>query len=61
MEEYSVVPQKYRAYIYRILTAVALVAVGYGVVTSEEAALWVGAAAAVLGNGLATANTSRSA
>lgn len=46
-----------RAWIYRILLALAAVAVGYGLITDAEAALWVGVGTAVLGNGLATANT----
>lgn len=47
-----------RAWIYRVLLAVSALVVGYGLVTSEEAALWLAVAAAVLGNGLASANTS---
>lgn len=47
-----------RAYIYRILTAVSLLVVAYGVASSEEVTLWLGVAAAVLGNGLAAVNTS---
>ena len=46
-----------RAWIYRILLALAAVAVGYGLITDAEAALWVGVGTAVLGNGLAAANT----
>lgn len=51
-------PESTRAWIYRVLVAVAALAVGYGLLTGEEAALWLAAASAVLGNGLATANTS---
>lgn len=49
-----------RAYVYRILVAASLLVVAYGVVSSEEAALWLGVAAAVLGNGLAAVNTTTS-
>ena len=48
-----------RAYIYRVLFALSLVAVAYGFLTSEQAALWLGVGAAVLGNGLATSYTTR--
>ncbi len=47
-----------RAYIYRCLLALAPIAVAAGYVTGDGAALWLGFAAAVLGNGLAAANTS---
>lgn len=48
-----------RAWLYRVLVAASAVAVGYGVLTTEEAGLWLAfAAAALIGNGLATANTS---
>lgn len=47
-----------RAYIYRGLLGSAPVAVAYGLVSGEEAALLVGAAAAWLGVGLAARNTS---
>lgn len=46
-----------RAYIYRILVAVSLVVVARGLVSESEVTLWLGVAAAVLGNGLAAANT----
>lgn len=46
-----------RAYIYRVLTALSVVAVAYGVLTEQEVALWLTVAAAVLGNGLAAINT----
>lgn len=51
-------PENVRAYIYRVLLALVPVAVAYGVVSEQEAGLWVAVAAAVLGNGLATLNTS---
>jgi hypothetical protein len=48
-----------RAWLYRLLLAVAAAAVVFGVVTGEESeALIAIATAALLGNGLATANTS---
>lgn len=48
---------KTRAYIYRIFTALSLLAGGYGLISDAKAALWAGVVAAVLGNGLATAHT----
>lgn len=50
--------EKTRAYIYRVFLALAAVAVGYGLFTDAQAALWIGVATAVLGNGLAAKNTS---
>lgn len=47
-----------RAYIYRVLVAVSLVVVARGLVSESEVTLWLGVAAAVLGNGLAAVNTS---
>lgn len=47
-----------RAYIYRVLSAVSLLAVAYGVATADEVALWLAAVSAVLGLPLAAANTS---
>ncbi len=47
-----------RAYIYRVLVALSLVVVARGLVTESEVTLWLGVAAAVLGNGLAAVNTS---
>jgi hypothetical protein len=49
--------QNTRAWIYRILLAIQPLAVAYGLVTGDLAALWVNVTAAVLGIGLATANT----
>lgn len=46
-----------RGWIYRILLAVVALAVIYGLVTDEQAAAWIGVAGALLGNGLATVNT----
>lgn len=47
-----------RAYIYRVLVALSLVVVARGLVSESEVTLWLGVAAAVLGNGLAAVNTS---
>lgn len=47
-----------RAWIYRTCLALVAVAVVYGLVTEEQAASWVAVATALLGNGLASANTS---
>lgn len=49
--------EKTRAYIYRILVAVGLLLAGYGYVSGEQLALWLGVATAAL-NVLPTANTS---
>jgi len=49
--------QKRRAYIYRVLVTLGPAALLYGLLTAEEVAVWLAAAAAVLGNGLAAANT----
>jgi hypothetical protein len=53
--------QVHRAYIYRVLVAAGIVAVGYGVIRQDEVDLWVQLAATILGTaglGLAAANTS---
>lgn len=49
--------EKTRGYIYRILIAVGSLVVGYGLITANELALWLGLAVAVL-NIMPTANTS---
>jgi hypothetical protein len=49
--------EKTRGYIYRILVAVGAVVAGYGLITAEELALWLGVATAVL-NIMPAANTS---
>ena len=52
--------EEVRGYIYRILSAVGLVLIFYGVISQEELALWLGVAATILqtaGNILASANT----
>lgn len=46
-----------RAWIYRILCAAAPLAAVYGIVSESELPLWLGLAAAILGNGLAAVNT----
>ena len=46
-----------RAYIYRILIAAGTVALAYGLITSEQIAVWLGLATAVL-NIMPAANTS---
>lgn len=50
--------ERTRAYVYAILVAAVPLAIAYGILTAEQAALWLGLAGAVLGLGLATANTS---
>lgn len=50
-----------RAYIYRVLVALVPILVAYGVVDSRQVAVWLGLASAVLGFGLASANTSTKA
>lgn len=45
-----------RAYTYRILIAVGTVASGYGLITTNEVALWLGLATAIL-NIMPAANT----
>ncbi len=47
-----------RAWVYRVLVILSIVAVGLGLVTEVQTAAWLTAAAALLGNGLATLNTS---
>ena len=49
-----------RAWLYRVMLAATALAVIYGLVTEEEAVGWVAVATALLGNGLATVNTSTS-
>lgn len=46
-----------RAYIYRVLIAAGALAAGYGIVSSNEIALWLGVVAAVL-NVMPAVNTS---
>ena len=49
---------KLRAWTYRVVTALAPLLAFYGIISNESMPLWLGLAAAVLGNGLAVANTS---
>lgn len=46
-----------RAWIYRVLVAVVPLLIVYGAIDESVAPLWIGFAGAVLGLGLATANT----
>lgn len=58
VEDYDgLIPQRFRAWVYRVLGVASAVAVFYGVVAAEEAALWVSAVTALVGNGLAAVNT----
>lgn len=54
------ISEQVRAYIYRILTAVGTLIMGYGFITTNELALWLGLATAVL-NIMPSANTSTKA
>ena len=56
--ETNVMSTQTRAWVYRGLLALVALAIVYGVVTEEQAAAWVAVVSAVLGNGLATLNTS---
>lgn len=48
-----------RAWIYRVLMALTVLALVYGVIAdAEQLAAWVGLVSALVGNGLATVNTS---
>lgn len=47
-----------RAWVYRSCLALVALAVVYGVATEDQAAAWVAVVSALLGNGLATLNTS---
>lgn len=49
---------QHRAWLYRVLAALGVVLVGYGVLSSTDLALWLGFAATLLGTGTAAANTS---
>lgn len=48
--------EKQRAYTYRILIAVGAIAIGYGLITADQVALWLGLATAIL-NIMPAANT----
>lgn len=49
--------EQIRAYIYRILVAIGAVVFAYGLLSSEEIAVWLGLATAIL-NIMPTVNTS---
>lgn len=49
---------KQRKYAYAVAGAAAALAMFYGLISAEAAPLWLGLIAALLGNGLAFANTS---
>ena len=51
--------QNTRAYIYRVLTAAAPIAVAAGWITETDVVLYLALAATILGTGLAAANTPR--
>ncbi len=53
----SYLPQKVRAWVYRVILAVQPLAVYYGLLQEQEAALWSIVAGTVLGVGLAAMNT----
>lgn len=46
-----------RAWIYRIFTAAIVVMIAYNVIDPNEAVAWTGLGLALIGNGLATVNT----
>ncbi|WP_219816985.1 hypothetical protein [Arthrobacter sp. GMC3] len=48
-----------RRYVYGIVAALGALALFYGLVTAESLPLWLALTAAVLGNGLAFANTTK--
>lgn len=57
----KVIPSaKVRAYLYTVMVAAAPVVIFYGVMTAEEAGLWIGLGGVALGvtNAIALANTS---
>lgn len=57
----SLLSERNRAYYYGIVTAAAPIAVAYGVIEDSTVPMWLGLAAAVLGTGMARANTSTKA
>lgn len=48
-----------RRYVYAVLVAAGALALFYGWITADALPLWLALAAAILGNGLAFANTTR--
>lgn len=55
----QMIPTGVRAYVYRVATVAVPLAVTYGVVSEQKAALWLALAGAVLTSGMAAANTPR--
>lgn len=49
--------EAHRAWLYRILLALVTLAALYGIIGENEVAGWTGLVTAVVGNGLATLNT----
>lgn len=47
-----------RAYIYRVLVVLQPILIGYGALSNEQWTLWIAVVGAILGQGLASANTS---
>ena len=47
-----------RAWIYRVLMALTVLAAAYGLIAEEALVAWVGVVTAIAGNGLAVFNTS---
>lgn len=47
----DLIPQKWRAYLYRVATAVVPILTVYGVVADNTASLWLGLVGALLGGG----------
>lgn len=54
----DLVPYRFRAYMYRVLTAASPLVTAYGVMEESKWALWVGLGTAVLGLGTAAVHTS---
>ena len=52
--------EQIRAWVYRVLTAAVPLLIAHGAVDGRTASLWLALGGAVLGLGLATANTSTS-
>lgn len=59
LEVFTKIPESTRALLYRLSTAVVLLAGTYGVVDEQQAAGWAALAAALFGGAMATANTRR--
>lgn len=52
----DLIPVSIRRRLYPIALAVSLLAVGYGLITEEQAGLWLGLVTALVGTGTATAH-----